>query len=246
MDRLIYVAMTGAKHTLGRQETIAQNLANASTNGYRAVASAFRAVPVLGEGNPTRTFVVDSTPGADLTQGNIQQTGSNLDVALRKDGWLAVQLPDGTEAYTRDGSFTTSPDGLLQTRSGLAVSGESGTITLPPNSKISIGDDGTISAIADGAQAQSTIVGRLRLVNPPAAAMSRGSDGLFRYSGDDQPPPADANVKITSGALESSNVNVTETMVDMIAMARQYDLQVKVLQTASDDAKQASSLLMLA
>jgi flagellar basal-body rod protein FlgF len=247
MDRMIYVAMTGAKHTLARQENIAQNLSNASTNGFRSVVNAFRSVPVQGGGTPTRTFVVDSTAGANLTQGSITHTGADLDIALRGEGWIAVQLADGSEAYTRDGSLTTSPDGILQTRAGLAVAGESGPITLPPGNKIVIADDGTVTATPEGGQqAAGTIIGRIRLVNPPVADMSRGADGLFRYGGQDQPPPADASVKVAAGALESSNVNVTESMVDMIEQARQYDLQIKALQTAEDDAKQASSLLTLA
>ena len=125
MDRLIYTAMTGASHTLSQQATVAQNLANAATTGYRAETNTFRAVPVFGAGAPTRTFVVDSTPGADFTPGILQQTGRDLDVAIQGDGWVAVQGADGKEAYTRNGSFQISPNGELQTRTGLNVQGDS-------------------------------------------------------------------------------------------------------------------------
>src|SRR3990170_786126 len=133
MDRLIYTAMTGASHVLQQQAAVSENLANASTPGFRAALNTFRAVPLVGEGLPTRTFVVDSTAGADFAPGIMQSTGRNLDVAVQGQGWIAVQMEDGSEAYTRNGSFQLTPNGILQTRNGLNVTGDAGPITIPPD-----------------------------------------------------------------------------------------------------------------
>src|SRR6266508_3223704 len=181
MDRMIYVAVGAAKQALGQQATVANNLANASTTGYRAQTSAFRAVEVLGDGAATRSFVVDSTPGADFTPGAVQHTGRELDVAIEGEGWIAVQLADGSEAYTRNGSLQVNVNGVLQTRGGLNVLGDGGPIAIPADAQVSIGRDGSVSTVPTGNRpTQMTPVGRLKLVNPPAASLVRGDDGLFR------------------------------------------------------------------
>ena len=243
MDRLIYTAMSGASHLMQQQATVAQNLANASTPGYRSAINTFRAVPLVGEGLPTRTFVVDSTSGSDFSQGALQATGNNLDVAVLGSGWVALQTADGSEAYTRNGSFHIGPNGTLQTLNGVDVAGDSGPITIPPNTEISIGKDGTISTVPTGVKPiPSSVVGRIKLVNPPEAQMVRGDDGLFRTS-DGKAAEADANVTMVSGSLESSNVNTVGAMVDMISLARSYDLQMKMLTNADTNAKTAETLL---
>ncbi|CAH1387741.1 flagellar basal body rod protein FlgF [Candidatus Nitrotoga sp. M5] len=243
MDRLIYTAMSGASHTLKQQATVAQNLASVNTPGYRAAVNAFRAVPLVGEGLPTRAFVVDSTTGADFSQGPMQATGRNLDMAVLGKGWIAVQLENGGEAYTRNGSFQISPVGILQTLNGLNVAGDTGFITIPPNTEVTVAKDGTISTILRGQiPNQVEVIGRIKLVNPPEDQMVRGDDGLFRTKGD-KPVVADIGVTIASGNLESSNVNVVEGMVTMISLARQFDMQMKVLQSADENSRQASQLL---
>ncbi len=243
MDRMIYQAMTGAKHTLGQQAVVSHNLANVSTHGFRAETSVFRAVPILGEGAPTRAFVVDSTPGADFTPGAIQHTGRDLDIAVQGRGWIAVQAPDGSEAYTRAGSLQTDANGVLQTRTGHTVLGDGGPISIPGNTIVSIAGDGTVSTVQAGTKpGASSAVGRIKLVNPPDASLVRGDDGLFRASGN---VPADATVRILSGALEASNVNVVDSMVNMIALARQFDMQMKALQHAEANARQAAQLLTI-
>ena len=243
MDRLIYTAMTGASHVMQQQATVSQNLSNTNTPGFRSIIDTFRAVPLVGEGLQTRTFVVDSTAGSDFSQGALQPTGRDLDVALPGPGWIAVQTPDGGEAYTRNGSFEITPEGMLQTRSGLPVIGDGGPITIPPNTQISIGTDGTISTVPTGNTPTPVVpVGRIKLVNPPEAQMVRGADGLFRTS-DGNPAAADATITVVSGNLESSNVNTVDAMVNMISLARMYDMQMKMLQSADNNAKQASSLL---
>ncbi|MDF3036810.1 MAG: flgF [Paucimonas sp.] len=245
MDRLIYTAMTGAKHILERQATTSNNLANATTTGFRAQLDSFRAVPVLGEGMPTRAFVVDSTVGANFAPGAIQQTGRDLDVAITGKGWLAVQLEDGTEAYTRNGSLKLSENGVLQTQSGLTVLGDGGPISVPPEAAVTIAKDGTVSAIPTNTRpAASNVLGRLKLVNPAEETMVRGDDGLFRMR-DDIPADADANVTVAGGALENSNVNVVEEMVTMISLARQFEMHMNLLKNAESNGNKASQLLTM-
>jgi flagellar basal-body rod protein FlgF len=243
MDRLIYTAMTGASQVLNQQAAVAENMANASTPGYRSAINTFRAVPLVGAGLPTRTFVVDSTAGTDFTSGVLEPTGRELDVAVDGKGWIAVQLPDGKEAYTRNGSFQVTPNGILQTRSGLNVLGDNGPISIPPNTEVAVAKDGTISTVPSGPIVNAvTIVGRIKLVNPPETNLIRGSEGLF-HTADGSPATADPNVTVVHGHLESSNVNSVEIMVDMIMLARKFDMQMKMLQSADDNAKQASGLL---
>lgn len=245
MDRLIYVAMTGASHTLGQQATSAHNLANAATTGYRSETNVFRAVPVFGDGAPTRAFVVDSTVGANFTPGAIQHTGRDLDVAVQGAGWIAVQPANGGEAYTRSGSLQISANGVLQTRNGLNVQGDGGAISIPPDSNITIAKDGTVSVVPSGPKPGTVAaVGRIKLVNPPEAQLVKGGDGLFRLRGGGE-APADAGVSLIDGALEGSNVNVVQEMVNMIALARQFDMQMKILQSAENNARQASQILNL-
>ncbi|MGB4924748.1 MAG: flagellar basal body rod protein FlgF [Candidatus Nitrotoga sp.] len=243
MDRLIYTAMGGASHILQQQASVGQNLSNVNTPGYRAAVNAFRAVPLVGEGLPTRTFVVDSTAGADFTPGVMQPTGRNLDMAVQGGGWIAIQMENGSEAYTRNGSFQVSPEGILQTRAGLNVAGDAGLITIPPNTEVTVGKDGTISTVPTGLPPnQVVLVGRIKLVNPAEEQMVRGDDGMFRTK-DGKPAAADIAVKVAPGNLESSNVNTVEAMVSMISLARQFDMQMKMLQSADNNARQASQLL---
>ena len=245
MDRLIYTAMTGAKHALEQQATTSNNLANATTTGFRAQIDQFRAVPVQGAILPTRAFVVDSTTGSDFRAGAIQQTGRELDVAVQGDGWITVQAADGSETYTRNGSLKLDENGVLQTHDGLNVMGDGGPLSIPPGRNIAIAKDGTISLVPDGSAATGlTSVGKLKLVNPPTADLVRGDDGLFRLQ-DGQAADTDPNVKLVSGALESSNVNVVDEMVNMISLARQFDMQMKLLQHAENNDGKAAQLLSM-
>ena len=243
MDRLIYIAMTGAQQAFHRQAVTSNNLANASTAGYKAETSAYRTAQVSGSGLPARAYAIDTTQGADLAAGAIQRTGRDLDAAIEGDGFFAVQGLDGTEAYTRGGSFRVSADGELQVRGGLAVLGEGGPISIPQDSRITIAPDGTISAVDLGQSAANVVsVGRLKLVNPEKNDLVRGNDGLFRTRGGN-PADADLNVAVVAGALEDSNVNPVATMVDMINLSRQFDLHMKLLQTVDGNAQKANQLL---
>lgn len=245
MDRLIYVAMTGAAQALERHAMAAHNLSNAGTPGYRGAVHAFRAVPAPAGGIPTRVFVVGATAGANLAPGPVQDTGRDLDVAVNGRGWIAVQAADGTEAYTRGGSLQVGPNGVLQTRGGLNVLGDGGTIAIPPDANIAIAKDGTVSAIPSGLRPNAvTVVGRIKLVNPPERELFRGDDGLFRLRGGGD-APADAAVTLTAGALEGSNVNVIEELVNLIALGRQFELHVKLLQNAEENSRRAGQILDL-
>ena len=243
MDRLIYIAMSGAQQIMNQTAVTTHNLANASTTGYKAETAAFRAVPVVGPGLPTRVYAVDATAGANMAAGSIQRTGRDLDVAIEGDGFLAVQALDGSEAYTRNGSLGIDADGQLQTRAGLPVMGEGGPITIPQDSNVAIGRDGTVSATTNGQSAANvTILGKIKLVNPTQNELTRRADGLFRSAGG-SPFDADPAVVLVGGALEASNVNAIATMVDMITLARQYELHMKILQNAEQNAQKASQLL---
>jgi flagellar basal-body rod protein FlgF len=245
MDRLIYTAMTGAKHIMEQQANVSHNLANATTTGFRAQLDSFRAVPVISEGLPTRAFVVDSTVGTDFAPGALQQTGRALDVAVQGKGWIAVQMPDGSEAYTRHGNLQLSENGILQTHSGLPVLGDGGPISLPPDLTVSIAKDGTISGTDSvTVPAAVNVIGRLKLVNPPEETLVRGDDGLFRTN-DGAPAEADATVTVAGGALEASNVNVVDALVSMISLSRQFEMQMNLLKNAETNATKASQLLAL-
>jgi flagellar basal-body rod protein FlgF len=238
MDRMIYLSMSGAKATMQRQEVLANNLANVSTVGFRSELAAFRAVPVRGDGASTRVYALESTVGYNGDAGPMQSTGRHLDVAMKGSAWLAVQGLDGTEAYTRAGSLDVDAQGQLVTREGLLVLGDGGPITVPANSAVNVASDGTLSAA--GANGISAAVGRLKLVTPEVP-MIRGADGLFRAEDGDL--PADANARLQDGALEGSNVSPVETMVAMISAARQFEHQMKMLQTAERDEQMAAKLL---
>lgn len=243
MDRLIYTAMTGAKATMGQEAAVAHNLANSTTTGFRAEMHRLRAVPVQSQALPSKAFVVDASVGADYTPATIIQTGRNLDAAINGKGWFAVQMADGSEAYTRSGSFTLDANGNLLTRSGQQVVGDSGPITIPPDNVIDIAADGTITATpTTGSLTTTTTVGRLKVVNPDEAQLDRMESGLFKMK-DGSQANADPLVRVAGGYLEGSNVNVVAQMVDMISLARQYDLNTRLLQTAQDDDKAATQIL---
>src|SRR5579863_6814401 len=216
MDRLVYVAMSGAKETLRAQAANNHNLANANTNGFKADLSAFQTQNVVGAGLPARAYATNDVLGWDSSSGSLDATGRDLDVAIKGSGWMAVQASDGTEAYTRAGDLHVDPSGALLTANGNPVLGDSGPITVPAYTSINVGTDGSVSIVPRG-QTPMTIstVGRIKLVNPTSSQVARGSDGLFRSTTGAELDP-DASVHLISGTLESSNVNIAETMATMI------------------------------
>ena len=242
MDRLIYTAMTGAKGTMDQQAAVAHNLANVNSTGFRAELHKLRAVEVQTEALHTRAFTVDASVANDFTEGPLQFTGRPFDVALAGKGWLAVQMPDGSEAYTRNGSLAVSANGILQTRDGRPVLGDGGPVSIPPDNEITIGADGTVSASQPDQPGVVNVVAQLKLVNPPEAGLVRGDDGLFRLQGG-AAAPADPNVRVAGGYLEGSNVNVVDQMVQMISLARQFEMQTRMLTTAEQNDRAAAQVL---
>jgi len=246
MDRLLYTAMTGASGTMNRQAAVAHNLANVSTTGYRAEEHRLRAVQVQTHNQPpalpTRAFVVDASTHTNYDVGPVMQTGRQLDVVVQGSGWIAVTAPDGTEAYTRDGNLQLSVNGVLQTRNGLNVVGDGGPIAVPPDQQVEIGRDGTVSIVPITGLRTSSPVGRIKLVNPAEADLERRPDGMFRLK-TGQPAPINDNVRLSTGVLEGSNVNASEQMISMISLARQFEMQVKMMTNAETNDRAATQLL---
>ncbi len=244
MDRLLYVAMGGAKQLLDAQGIVSHNLANASTHGYRADLHAFSSYLVQGPGYGTRVNVVAEQLGFDPRPGVRQETGRALDVAIDGAGWLAVQAPDGREAYTRAGNLRVNPSGVLETAAGHPVLGDTGPMTLPAFDQMAIGPDGTVTVVPEGLGPESLVqVGRLKLVDPPVEDLVKGVDGLVHLREGAPLPPADAAVRVAGGALEASNVNVAEALVEMIQVARAFEMQVRLMNTANDNDSALQQLL---
>lgn len=250
MDHAIYTAMGAATQTLDQQAVTASNLANASTPGFRAQLNALRAVPVQGLSLPTRTLVTASTPGSDMSPGAMDYTERSLDVAVRQDGWLAVRAPDGSEAYTRNGNMQMDPAGQL-TIQGNLVMGDGGPIAVPQGSEVTIAADGTITALNPGDPPNATVqLGRLKLVKATGAEVTRGDDGLFRPSAAAQAQRGatlqnDPTIQVMPGVLEGSNVSSTQTMVEMIANARRFEMQMKVISSVDQNEQRANQLLSM-
>jgi flagellar basal-body rod protein FlgF len=247
MDRSLYLAMNGAKQTLIAQTSNANNIANAQTTAFKSDFEQFRSMPSYGPGFPARAYSMSERPGSSFATGTLQRTGRELDVAIDGNGWIAVKGADGTEAYTRAGDLQINAQGTLQTGSGLTVLNDAGNpVVIPPTRKVIFGSDGTISTIAQGANPASTaILDKIKLVNPDAKNLEKKTDGLFHLI---KPAPiqSDPAVKLVQGSLESSNVNIMSAMVNMIELSRNYEYQIKVMKTASDNDSASAQLLQLA
>jgi flagellar basal-body rod protein FlgF len=245
MDKYLYVAMSGAKETLRAQAVNSHNLANAGTTGFRADLAAFQTRMVEGTGHASRAYATNATVGWNASSGALLATGRDLDVAVHGEGWIAVQAADGSEAYTRAGDLRVDTTGLLRNGAGDVVLGDGGPLTVPPHSSVTVAADGSVSIVPIGQGPETTaIVGRIKLVNPAPETLVRGSDGLFRLQ-DGATAPADAAVQLASGVLESSNVNAASAMVEMIELARRFELQVKAIRTAQEDGAAAARLLRM-
>lgn len=245
MDRMIYLAMSGAKQTEFAQAINSNNLANASTTGFRSDLHAFSAVPVSGTGAASRVNALVEGYGTDFTQGAVAATGRDLDVAIQGRGFLAVQGADGREGYTRAGDLRVNSGGLLTNGAGHLVMGEGGPVAVPPHISLTIGSDGTVSVQPIGQGPETlAVVDRIKLVQPDEARLAKGADGLL-YLPDGESAAADAEVSLSSGTLEHSNVNIAQTLVNMIELSRQYEMQVNVMKTAREDADSAAQLMRL-
>lgn len=246
MDRSLYIAMSGAKQTLLAQASNANNLANTQTTGFKSDFEQFRAMPVFGPGFPSRVYAMAERPGSDFSMGAIQTTGNDLDVAIKGDGWIAVQDEQGAEAYTRAGDLKITPEGQLQTGTGIPVLGNDGPITLPPSEKIDIGNDGTITVIPLGENETTlAVIDRIKLVRPELNNLEKLDDGLM-HTKDGAEQLANADISVVQGALEGSNVSAVSALVDMIELARNFELQTKVMKTADDNSGISAKLMQMA
>ncbi len=245
MDRVLYVVGDAGRQLLRTQALNSHNLANANTTGFQADLATFSSQTIEGPGLQTRSYIVAGDNSTSFAKGEIQSTGRTLDVAVNGDGWLAVQAPDGSEAYTRAGNLHVNINGQLMTRSEHPVLGDAGPILIPENQKLDIGSDGTISIQALGQQPNTLAeVGRIKMVSPPAEELEKGPDGLLRMR-DGTQAPASTDVTLVSGALEGSNVNGVEAMVNMISLARQFDISVKIMSTAKEMDERTTKLMNL-
>ncbi|MBN8426485.1 MAG: flagellar basal body rod protein FlgF [Lysobacteraceae bacterium] len=245
MDKSLYVAMTGASATLRAQSALSQNIANISTSGFKALLTQTDAYKVDGYGMPTRTDAVPGSEDFDHRAGPLMTTGNELDVALQEGHWLAVQDDQGGEAYTRFGELEVSANGVLMTKSGRPLLGQDGPLTVPPFDKLTIGNDGTVSIVPQGQSAQTLAqVGRIRVVNDDGATFKRGLDGLMRREDGQAATPSAGDVLMT-GVIEGSNVNAAQSLVDMIALSRSFEMQVRSIKTADENARASASLLRL-
>lgn len=245
MDRLLYIAMNGAKNALHAQQTNANNLANVSTVGFKSQLDHFESEPVYGPGHATRAYASDKPSGVDFKHGPVMSTGRELDVTINGDGWFEVQADDGSAAFSRRGDFRTDPSGLLLNGANQIVMGEGGPITIPDFESMVIAADGTISIRAQGQAANTlVVVDRLKMVKPDLDNLERGEDGLFRTRDGSVAVP-DASVTITNGALEASNVNTVDAMVKMMEYARFYETQVKLMSVAEENDASSSRLMRM-
>ncbi len=245
MDGMIYTAMNSAQQILLKQTLNTHNLANANTTGFKATVDRFTALPVYGPGKPTRVISETNQAGTNFETGVLEYTGRNLDIAISGQGFIAVEGVDGKEAYTRAGNLKTDANGLLTTAKGNIVYGNGGLLALPPFEKIDIAADGTVSIIPTGQSANTvSAIDRIKLVNPDAANLERGQDGLF-YHKDNLRANADAEVTLAVGSLENSNVNVIEGMVNMIELARAFEINTKLMRLTEDNDAATTELMKL-
>jgi len=244
MDRMVFVAMSGAKQTMQAQEANTHNLANTSTTGFRADLSQFRTMPVFGEVYPTRVYAMAERPGIDFSPGPVISTENELDVAIRGQGFIAVQAPDGNEAYTRAGDLRLNDGGVLTTGAGHPVIGNRGNITLPPHDRVEISPDGTISARLLGKSNAMVVLDRIKLVKPTLEKLKKGNDGLLRLE-DGSPADQNSEVRVASRAVEGSNANPVDALVTMISLQRQFEMQVKMMKAEEDNATTAAKLLQI-
>ena len=245
VDKYLYVAMTGASQNALAQKAHANNLANISTNGFQRDLEQARSMPVFGDSFPARAFALTERPATDFTPGALVQTGRDLDVAVSGDGWLAVQAPDGSEAYVRTASMNVDALGILRAGNGMPIMGNAGPIAVPPQQQIEVGEDGTISvrAMGEGPRVMAE-VDRIKLVQPDLKNMTKGQDGLI-HTVNGQPAQADANVRVTSGFLEASNVNAVEEMTSVLALSKQFELHIKMMNTAKEDDQAMTRVLSI-
>lgn len=246
MDKVLYVAMTGARENMLAQQAHANNLANATTTGFKSDFEQARAMRVLGDGFESRVYSMSERPGTNMESGTLMQTGRDLDVAVAGEGWIAIQGPDGNEVYTRNGNLQINAANQLVTGSGLPVLGVGGApIVIPPAENITIGNDGTITIRPIGENAvEIAVVDQLKLVQPENDQLFKAQDG-FMHTDNDVPLPPALDVQVRAGYLEGSNVNAIADLTSMITLQRQFEMQVKLMKTAEENSSAAAKILQM-
>lgn len=243
MDKALYVSMTGAKHNMLEQAVRSHNLANVSTVAFKAdLANAISQPIKHGEGVNSRIFAVAQTPSVDFSIGNSIETGRDLDLIIDGEGWLSLQTQTNEEVYSRGGNLSVDSFGVLRNERGLAVLGNAGPVLIPEAEKIEIGGDGTITARTMGQGPDAlVIVDRLKLVNPDISDLEKRADGLI-YS-KSEANDIDASVRVRSGFLESSNVNAVGELTAIMSLARQFEMQIKMMNTVAENADASNRIL---
>ncbi|MFT5082237.1 MAG: flagellar basal-body rod protein FlgF [Lentisphaeria bacterium] len=245
MDKALYIAMTGAKNNMMAQVNHSNNLANVNTSGFKADFAQARSMPILyGDGQPTRAYALVESPATDFSHGPLIETGRELDISVEREGFIAVQAPDGSEAYTRAGSLYIDSVGILRTGNNLPVLGNGGPIAIPAAEKVDIALDGTITIIPLGERADAPAqIERIKLVNPPINSIKKSPDGLIRSLNLQEDIPADASVRLVSGFVEGSNVNAVNELTSILSLSRQYEMQVKMMSTIEKNSEASAGLL---
>lgn len=246
MDKVLYVAMTGARENMRAQQAHANNLANATTTGFKSDLEQARSMRLLGDGYESRVYSMSERPGSNMESGTLMQTGRDLDLAVDGDGWLAIIGPDGNEVYTRNGALQINAANQLVTGSGLPVMGTGGApIVIPPAEKVEIATDGSISIRPLGENAVDiALIDQIKLVQPEEGALYKGRDG-FMHTDNNVPLPPELNVQVRSGYLEASNVNAVDDLTSMISLSRQFEMQVKMMKTAEENSSKAAEVLSM-
>lgn len=246
MDKALYIAMSGAKQNMLAQRAHSNNMANVNTTGFKEDFAQARSMPVFGDFYPTRAYAMTERPATNFEQGPLIETGRSLDVAIKGEGWIAVQDGNGNEAYTRAGDLQTDVNGILRTGTGLPVIGNGGPIIIPPAAQVELGADGTISIVPLGETGVALAqIDRIKLVNPDPAQLEKGEDGLVRLADEQAGAEPDGNVRLEPGFLEGSNVSAVESLTEIISLARQYEIQVKVMSHADENSEASARLLQI-
>lgn len=240
MDHLIFTAVSGATRSLNQQKIHANNLTNVNTQGFRADLERASSNKVAGYGYDTRYLVRGQNAGVDMSIGETQETGRDLDIAIIGDGLIAVRNGRG-EAYTRNGQLEVSDSGNL-TVGGMPVLGDNGPIILPDYAELTISADGTISVIPrDGDVMAMQEVERIKLVDIPANRLNKNEQGLLVSNR--RTTPRAETVEVVAQHLEGSNISAVSEMVSSIALNRQFEAQIKMMKVAEELAQTGNRLI---
>jgi flagellar basal-body rod protein FlgF len=245
VDTALFVSMSGAKETMRTLQIISNNLANANTIGFQADYESMKSFS-NDDNNKMQTRVYSSTGNSysDFRQGPLISTGGDFDIALSGPGFIAVQTKDGKEAYTRAGNLKLTPEGVLVTHKGNVVLSDKGILNIPMATRISINDEGEISAQLHGqSETQLTKLGKIKLVEIPTSALQKSEDGLFHVVDENAPVMETGKVKIKHKTLEGSNVDAVMALTQLIDTSRQFEMHTKSMKSIEENSIKSNQLL---